>query len=82
MRSIPGDAASKDLKSIVEAAVEGPLKVKCGSDSYVVMSEAEYQRLRGEAWAKLFASMDRLAAEAEASGLTEEKLEELLADES
>ena len=48
----------------------------------VVMSEAEYAKLRGLAWDRLLALMDQLSAQAQASGLTEEKLEELLADES
>ncbi len=48
----------------------------------VVMSMEQYQRLRGAAWARLTATMDSLGAEAASRGLTEAKLEALLADES
>ena len=48
----------------------------------MVMSMEQYQRLRGAAWARLTATMDSLGAEAASRGLTEAKLEALLADES
>jgi translation elongation factor P/translation initiation factor 5A len=46
---------------------------------YVVMTEESYRQL---GLTKLFETMDRLAAEAKANGLTEEVLEKRLANES
>ncbi len=46
------------------------------------MSMEQYARLRGAAWKALTRTMDRLSAEASDRGLTEDKLEALLSDES
>ena len=48
----------------------------------IVMSMEQYERLRGAAWDALSRTMDRLSAEASRRGLTEDKLEALLSDES
>ena len=42
----------------------------------------QYERLRGAAWERLSATMDRLGAEAAGNGLTDAELDALLADES
>lgn len=47
-----------------------------------MMSIQQYERLRGAAWERLLATMDAIAAEAAANGLTDSKLESLLADDS
>lgn len=46
------------------------------------MSMEQYARLRGAAWDALAKTMDRLSTEAAGRGLTEDKLEALLSDES
>ncbi len=46
------------------------------------MSVHHYERLRGAAWERLAETMDAMSAQASAAGLTEEKLEQLLSDES
>lgn len=46
------------------------------------MSVQQFERLRGAAWERLTATMDRLGQEASESGLTDAMLESLLADES
>ncbi len=46
------------------------------------MSVQRYERLRGAAWERPTATMDGLGEEALSRGLTEARLEELLADES
>ncbi len=83
MRTIETEQASRDWRRLAADASREPVVVTGGAEgAMVVMSEAEFQRLKGKAWDRLTAAMDRMAAEAAASGLTEEKLEELLADES
>ncbi len=83
MRTVPADQAFSDWRKLADTIRHQPVRVVGGTEgAMVVMSEAEYQKLMGQAWDRLLASMDRLSEEAKASGLTEEKLEELLADES
>ena len=53
-----------------------------GQPSAVVLSFADYQRITGEAKHELLATMQAMRAHAAAQGLTPEKLDELLADES
>ena len=83
MKTIQAEQAFGDLHKLANSIRQQPIKVVSAAEgAMVVMSEAEYQKLMGQAWDRLLASMDRLTAEAEASGLTEERLGELLADES
>jgi hypothetical protein len=83
MRTIEASEAFKDWRKLAHDTRSAPIRVVGEAEgAMVVMSEGEYARLRGLAWDNLFTAMDRLAVEAEASGLTEEKLDELLADES
>ncbi len=83
MRTVPADQAFSDWRKLVESIRREPVRVESGIEgAMVVMSETEYQKLKGLAWDRLLASMDRMAAEAATSGLTEAKLDELLADES
>ena len=46
------------------------------------MSVEDYQRMRGAAWERLFATIETARKEAAERGLTDELLAELLADES
>ena len=82
MKTIEADEALKDFDKLAQDTRFAPVKIVGAPTSMILMSEAEYERIRGQAWDRLFRTMDRLATEAEASGLTEEKLDELLADES
>ena len=83
MRTVPAEQAFSDWRKLADTIRHQPVRVVGGAEgAMVVMSEAEYQKLMGQAWDRLLASMDRLSEEAKASSLTEEKLEELLADES
>ena len=47
-----------------------------------MLSVQHYERLRGAAWERLAATMDRMGEEASANNLTDAKLDALLADES
>ena len=57
---------------------EGVVLREGGADTAVVLSPDEYARLRKSRSDALIKVMDKVAAEAAANGLTEEKLEELL----
>ena len=46
-----------------------------------MMSIRQYEPLRGAAWERLRSTMDALGAESAAAGLTEARLDALLADE-
>ena len=81
------EIAARDAKNrfgqLLDAAQRGPVRVtKNGRGITVMMSVERYERLRGVAWDRLSATMDAMAKEAEANGLTDVKLAALLADES
>ncbi len=81
------EIAAKDAKNhfgrLLDAAQSAPVRVtKNGRAVSVVLSAQHYERLRGAAWERLTATMDALGREASAKGLTDAKLEALLADES
>ena len=72
LRSLAGRRATR---SFVRVA-------RNGRSVGIVMSMEQYAQLRGAAWDALTKTMDRLSAEASDRGLTEDKLEALLSDES
>ena len=75
--------SATEFDQAAEDATAGPVGVATRDHrEFVLMSKQAFAALRGEAWAQLDATMARLAAQAAASGLTEAKLDELLADES
>ncbi len=83
MKEIAAREAKNRFGRLLDAAQSGPVCVtKKGRAVGVMLSMEQYERLRGAAWARLTATMDRLGAEADASGLTDAGLEALLADES
>ena len=83
MKEIAAREAKNQFGRLLDAAQSAPVCVtKKGRAVGVMMSMELYERLRGAAWARLTATMDRLGAEAAARGLTAERLEALLADES
>ena len=83
MKEIGAREAKNSFGLLLDAAQKAPVRVtKHGRPVGIVMSIEQYARLRGAAWEALAETMDRLSAEAAARGLTDEKLNELLADES
>ena len=80
------EIAARDAKNrfgyLLDAAQSAPVRVtRKGRAVGVMMSVQQYERLRGAAWERLTATMDALGEEARAKGLTEARLEALLADE-
>lgn len=83
MKEFTARDVQRDFGHVMDEAQSGPVRlVMEGHGEVVAMSRERYERLRDQAWDRLFAAMDALAAEAAANGLDEEKLAELLADES
>ncbi len=81
------ETTARDAKNrfgqFLDAAQRAPVCVtKNGRVVTVMMSVEHYDRLRGAAWDRLTATMDAMGAEALERGLTDAKLQALLADES
>lgn len=75
--------AKNRFGQFLDAARRAPVRVtKNGRAVTVMMSVEHYERLRGAAWERLTATMDAMGAEAAERGLTDAKLQALLADES
>lgn len=83
MREIAARDAKNRFGQLLDAAQRAPVRVtKNGRGIAVMLSVEQYERLCGVAWDRLTSAMDAMAKEAEASGLTDAKLAEVLADES
>ena len=81
------ETTARDAKNrfgqFLDAAQRAPVCVtKNGRAVTVMMSVEHYERLRGAAWERLTATMDTIGKEASAKGLTDARLQALLADES
>lgn len=83
MRTVSPAEATSDWRKLIEAAQQHPVRISGDGDpEVVVMSATAYERFRRLIGERLLDAMDRMGAKAQAAGLTEEKLDELLADES
>jgi len=83
MKEINSRAAKNQFGQLLESAQRGPVRVtRRGRAVGVLLSEEQYQRLRGVAWDRLAATMESMRTQASERGLTDEALAELLADES
>lgn len=86
--TIPGAVRCNDEDSnigqLLHAAQRAPVTVttKNGRPAAVVMSVEDYERMRGAAWKRLFETMETARKAAAERGLTDELLDQLLADES
>ena len=82
MITVSTEEALRDWRKLASDAAREPVKVTDDTvGSLVVLTEAEFARLKGFAWDRVYSAMDQLGKQAAASGLTEQKLDELLADE-
>ena len=83
MQEMTALEAKTRFGQLIDAAQRRPVTVnKNGRAAVVVMSVEDYERRRQSAAQRLGQIMDRTAEEAARKGLTEAKLDELLADES
>lgn len=82
MKTIPATEAKNRLGAILDAAQREPIVIRRQDrDIAVLLSMADYERLRSANVAALLELRDEVAAEAAAAGLTEERLAELLNDD-
>jgi antitoxin Phd len=83
MKTISALDAKNRFGELIEAAQRQPVAVtRNGRPSVIVLSADSYERRRRIARDRVRQAMDRAGAYAEAQGLTEEKLTNLLADDS
>ena len=83
MKTITALEAKNRFGQLMDAAQSQPVTVtKQGRPSVVVMSVEDYQRRKKYAWENLLKVMQETGNDAARQGLTEEKLDQLLADES
>jgi antitoxin Phd len=81
MRSVSATEAKQNLAALLDAAQREPVMIRRQNrDTAVVLSPAEYDRLRGLNAAEFQAFCDRVSRKARARGMTEKKLDALLAD--
>ncbi len=74
--------AEKDFGALVSAAQHAPVVIEIGNgESVLLLSPVEYTEWRKWRARRFLEACEQLSAEAQANGLTEEKLAELLADE-
>jgi prevent-host-death family protein len=83
MRTISSLLAKNRFGQLLEAVQRAPITVtKQGRPAAVVLSVEDYQRMRGAAWQRLADTMASARRVATERGLTDERLDELLGDES
>jgi PHD/YefM family antitoxin component YafN of YafNO toxin-antitoxin module len=83
MRTVTTEDVASNWNGVAAEAAKAPVRVHGkGLPDLVILSEAEYERFRRVAGERLKEVMDRIGATATSNGMTEERLRELLADES
>ena len=79
MQSVSATDAKQRLAALLDAAQREPVLIRRQNrDVAVIMSAAEYERIRGNNNAELKRIMDRIGAQAAARGLTDETLAGIL----
>ncbi len=81
MKEITAREAKNRFGQLLDAAQRFPVRVTKNGRAVTVMMQL-YDQLRGSAWERLTSTMDAMGEEAYARGLTDAKLDALLADES
>jgi prevent-host-death family protein len=83
MKEITAREAKNRFGQLLDAAQRSPVSVtKNGRAVTVMLSIQLFDQLRGSAWERLASTMDAMGEEASARGLTDARLDALLADES
>lgn len=83
MKTFSALDAKNRFGQLLDAAQREPVTVtKQGRASVVVMSIQDYERGRRRAWRRLIGVVDASGNYARSQGLTEDRLKQLLADES
>ena len=83
MRYVSATDAKQRLAALLDAAQKEPIMIRRQKrDVAVLLSADEYDRLRGFNIAAFQSFCDRVASQAAARGMTEEKLQAILADDA
>ena len=83
MRYVSASDAKQRLAALLDAAQREPVVIRRHDrDVAVILSAEEYERLRALNTAEFQRFCDRVAKQAAARGLTEDKLAEILADDA
>ncbi len=83
MQVFTANEAKTHFGEFIDKAQREPVKVtRRGRTVGILVSEEEYESMRNYYANRLLHTLDETANEAQEKGLTEEKLAELLADES
>jgi prevent-host-death family protein len=82
VRTVTASEAKQGLAQVIEAAAREPVVIQRQKrDVAVVLSMQEYERLTRLNVAEFQRFCDRVGATAQAAGMTEDKLAELLVDD-
>jgi antitoxin YefM len=82
LKTVPATEAKNRLGAILDDAQREPIVIRRQDrDIAVVLSMADYERLRTGNIQAFLDLRNQIAAEAAANGLTDERLNELLADD-
>ncbi len=82
MQRFSSSKARNNFSNLIDMSQHEPVVIeKQGHDVAVMMSMQDYQRISNPAVERFHKLCEEVGAEAEANGLTEEKLAELLAEE-
>jgi prevent-host-death family protein len=83
MRYVSATDAKQRFAALLDAAQKEPIIIRRQKrDVAVLLSAEEYDRLRGFNAAEFQSFCDRVANQAAARGMTEEKLQAILADDA
>jgi prevent-host-death family protein len=81
MPTVSATHAKQNFAAILDAAQREPVRIRRHDrEVAVVISAEEYQRLNRDRWREFDRLSALASAQAEANGLTEEKLQEILAE--
>ena len=81
MRTVSATEAKQKFAEIIDTAQREPVRIRRHDrDLAVVISAADYDRMIQERWKEFDRLSAILSEQAKASGLTEEKLQEMLAE--
>jgi prevent-host-death family protein len=81
MTEVSATQAKQQFAALLEAAQRGPVRIRRHQrDVAVLVSAEEYERMNRDRWREFDRLSALASAQAKANGLTEEKLQEILAE--